>query len=1477
VCAGFAVLGIVPLGLGVLTRLPSVQRWTAEETTALIQRELGIRADYHLRLRPWPLEITMTDVVVHASDGGSPFLSAREIVARPRVFTLLAGKLDLGEVHIEEPRVRAVVRDGELENLTYRRPEPRQPSEQPSDYPLSAVAVTHGQIDLVVEDLGLGVRARELDLDLWLDRRGPVELSLRAGPTAVDRVHAMPGKPELLSVDEDMLCRLDLRARLDDDQLVVRRLRLLGSVDFDPDRGTRPGCRLAEEDWRKLKLRLESVRAELADGALASLEGRMWARLPAAVVHRFAPVAPVAGNLIVDLTTRYQPSMRLPSLTGRVGGRDLGIDGKVLAKLLMADVDSSGDRVRLSDVNLGWAGGTAAIGQVLIDPFASGATLEATDIDIRGVDFPDMLHDLGAHPRAHVAWTIERATLPRFGGTLDPLELAGPIHCATRDFAVYDRPSVAPDGYRFIGIDRATVDGTFRVTPDAVVLSDMALGLPRSQLRTSVSLGFDEQLAFEVAQGSSINLGDISPLVGIPMSGVLELQAHAAGSFNKPLIEGELSIANFVFGGFPLGHVEQSRVRFVPLAAELGDAKLRKGRSAVSVPRMKIDFDAGADVVLQADVDTRTSAGLWLPDLFEMVRFDEDPRFGGIEAVARGVARVDYVLGGPRDRCGGGRLKVGGRMDLSDALLFGERFDSGYLDMDFAWEDMPAGIHGLSMELRSGVLRKGPGTFLARGKVDRGTLRADATATGIPLSELSAFESLFASPGETDNGGEKGAAPKGAASNKAALAGLAVRPEATISAVAAVGGSLDRPEVQADIDISPLRIGPDILPASRLRMFVQPTAAPEPAAGTTRCGNPRSAPFDLQRWQGDPVAGVVRLAGTLFGGQVRFDDLQITQQRAAIASGELALRSLDLGALANLLPGVAFSSSPPSGTLDANVLVEELPLAEPALAEIAITLGQLEVERWGHRLRIPETPGDLERSEPVRLSGDVLYLPEMSVLATHDSGLELRLRAGGSIAELSGAQRLALGLRLDPTDLSELGLQMPAVASAAGVVRVRLGVGGTVKAPNLRGDLTLKKGALSLKGFPVPFENIELRVGISPGEIRVLEARARAGTGRIWLSDARVPLRGLELTGATATLEARNVSLPVADGVQLTADATLNASYEAPPEGVEQSAPPHVTGNVSLTSFSYTRPISFQLDIDQLTGRSPTEVETYNPADDVVTFDLNLVSPAPLEIANNMLDMQIAVPPPGLRLMGTNQQFGALGTLSVESGSTLFLLGHHFSVRDGTILFDSTTRIAPRLDIHATTEYRRYASSSPIEPAAATAAEAAAGSTAGKWRIAMVVTGDTDEPKIRFTSDPPLSQEDIILLLQVGMTRAELDRGMVGSLAQSVGLEALTQATGFDQAVRSTVPLIDEFRVGSQYSSRTGRTEPTATVGKRITDDIRATVTTGLTDNREVRSNVEWQLSRGISLEGSYDNVNDVASSSIGNLGADIRWRLQFD
>src|SRR5690606_9237458 len=192
-----------------------------------------------------------------------------------------------------------------------------------------------------------------------------------------------------------------------------------------------------------------------------------------------------------------------------------------------------------------------------------------------------------------------------------------------------------------------------------------------------------------------------------------------------------------------------------------------------------------------------------------------------------------------------------------------------------------------------------------------------------------------------------------------------------------------------------------------------------------------------------------------------------------------------------------------------------------------------------------------------------------------------------------------------------------------------------------------------------------------------------------------------------------------------------------------------------------------------------------------------------------------------------DQRFGAVGTVEIEQGGQISLRQNEFEVQRGLVRFNNPTRLHPQVDLTAVTEFRRYEDRGATEggqgPLTATATPGGA-PVAGNWRIALHAYGDPDDLKVDLTSDPPLAQDDIFLLLTVGLTRTELDQTQSSGVGSSVALEALGSLSGAESAVTKTVP-VDEFRFGSSYSPRSGRTEPTVTIGKRLSRRIRANVT----------------------------------------------------
>ncbi|MCC7536319.1 MAG: translocation/assembly module TamB domain-containing protein, partial [Deltaproteobacteria bacterium] len=201
-----------------------------------------------------------------------------------------------------------------------------------------------------------------------------------------------------------------------------------------------------------------------------------------------------------------------------------------------------------------------------------------------------------------------------------------------------------------------------------------------------------------------------------------------------------------------------------------------------------------------------------------------------------------------------------------------------------------------------------------------------------------------------------------------------------------------------------------------------------------------------------------------------------------------------------------------------------------------------------------------------------------------------------------------------------------------------------------------------------------------------------------------------------------------------------------------------------------------------------------------------------------------------------------------------------FQVRRGVIDFDDEHGIEPRFDVLAETEIRR-------------------GGDLGdpSWRILLRAHGTDESVQIEPSSEPALSQEDIILLLTIGLTREEADRLQAGELGQTAAIEALATVTGVDREVQRALPVIDDFRITSAYSRRTGRTEPQVVIGRRISDRVRVSASTGFSEERDMRALVEWRLGEQTSVQGVIENGDDSERTPLGNMGLDLRWRLEFE
>jgi translocation and assembly module TamB len=634
------------------------------------------------------------------------------------------------------------------------------------------------------------------------------------------------------------------------------------------------------------------------------------------------------------------------------------------------------------------------------------------------------------------------------------------------------------------------------------------------------------------------------------------------------------------------------------------------------------------------------------------------------------------------------------------------------------------------------------------------------------------------------------------------------------------------------------------------------------------------APYDPASFEADRADGIFHVSGRVFGEQIQVSDFTITRQRRKRLRGTVTAKKLDLGALAELSPALALADQRLDGQLSGKITVQNLSLEDPSLAVAALELDELRMGRGGLVV---------ELARPAKLAIDRGKIPieGVSIATTVPTGERAVFDAAGAVQGVGTQPRADMTLTLRPTDLSAFARFVPQAERVEGTLAGSLRVTGSVGRFVQRGKFTLTGGALAIRGAPVKLTNVNVAVGIEPDEVKILEAKASVGGGTLEMRGG-APLKGLEPGPARVVITARTVSLPLVDGVRAAADADLELSWQPPRADSSERSLPKLSGDVTIGSFRYVRKVTMTADIESLTRRGHrTQFESYDPANDILELDVRIRASRPLEIDNDLVEAKLSVAEPGLVLSGTNQRFGMRGGLDLLKGGRIRLRRNEFEITQGSVRFEDDERIAPRVDVTAVTDYHRYedalgagAGASSSSSSASSGSGVAAG---GRWRITMHAYGDPETLRIDLTSEPALRQDDIFLLLTLGLTRAELDRAQSATAGGSVALEALGRLTGADEAVTETIPVIDEFKLGTAYSSRTGRTEPTVTIGKRLSQRIRAYVTSGLSESREVRSNLQWRLSPRVSVEGSYDNVNDISSSTLGNLGTDVRFRLEFE
>jgi translocation and assembly module TamB len=1047
--------------------------------------------------------------------------------------------------------------------------------------------------------------------------------------------------------------------------------------------------------------------------------------------------------------------------------------------------------------------------------FGPSVPLEVS-ADIKHLDFHKLMAQLGVTDDCLVNWQLRGGF--KLAGTAVPVDVTGPIWAESTHFQALDGPWHDPNSSEVIGTPPGRVNGRVAVRPDALRFENLHARLPHSEMHVNVHVGFVDKIGV-TARSDNFDLRDATSLVGLPVGGHGGFTLDVGGTYDKTTLTGTLDLSDFALDEYRVGHLRtHADLEKEGLAVRFRETDVRKNDSHYVIDDMLLDFTRGFAIDAKARFEK-----LALADFYHSVGLDKDPVFAPYQGHLRGAATVRYTRGFPGD-APSGTLTVGTELDVLDARLHEVSFQAGRLEAQWLWERIDQGTRGARLDVHNLRLVRGNGSLIARGRMDPGGMLR-MTLFGERLG-LSSLEPLMKSG--IDLAGE-------------------------LSLAGTLRGTPWVPEAQLDLALSGVRLNKRGLGDGSLKLYTThrddpwlARAAQIDADGASLdepCVRARRAVAHAN-WAGSNAgpAGVklppaaILLCGNVFGGRVDLDVAVGSDPRLPLRGG-IDFRDIPP---AWLLPDPPTREASVFGTVSGHIDLADGFATEPDTLVGTMSLSSL---RFGRDQAWLESDGPLR----VALTGQGLRVERARF-----SGRGTKLRLSGS-----GSLRRGLGLELEGTfDLAVLPSLWPEVSQASGLLDLSVKVTGDVNDPSVFGHAHFDDGSLMLARYAQPLDELSARFSFSEHEILLDELRAVLAGGEV-RAHGSAAISAQEIGRYELFLTARDVALEPMPGVEIAFSADTKL------QGGRGLRIPELTGSVRLLRAVYKRPFSLGI-AERLTGLSQakrTVRDSYDPRKDHIAFDLRILDEAPIKVTNNLITAEFAVEDSEqpFRIVGTDQRTGVLGTLALTRGTMVFR-NATFLMESGTVTFLDETRLRPRLDVQARTEFRRTADN-----------------TGARWLITLHAYGETENLKLDTTSDPALAREDIALLLTVGMTRAEAARLNTTALTQGAALEALASVTGVDREVKKALPVIDDFAVTSAYSPRTNKTEPQVVVGKRLSDRVRATATTGLTADSNFKTGVQWRLNNQTSVEAGYDNIQTTTSSQFGNVGLDLRWRLEFD
>ncbi len=401
--------------------------------------------------------------------------------------------------------------------------------------------------------------------------------------------------------------------------------------------------------------------------------------------------------------------------------------------------------------------------------------------------------------------------------------------------------------------------------------------------------------------------------------------------------------------------------------------------------------------------------------------------------------------------------------------------------------------------------------------------------------------------------------------------------------------------------------------------------------------------------------------------------------------------------------------------------------------------------------------------------------------------------------------------------------------TSSGLTTIDLNANGTVQHPRIRGRIQITNGAISYVDVPNGLSNINGTMTFSEDRLQVRSITAHTGGGDLNITGFITYSNGLTFN---LVAQGKEIRLRYPPGVSASGNAILTLA------GTPKNS--LLSGDITVTRFGLNPRFDFASYLAKSKQLQPT-VSPDSPLNGL-RLDVHVVSTPELQLETSLAKVTGSI---DVRLRGTAARPVLLGRVNIFEGDIVFN-STTYHLERGEITFNNPAQIQPVLDIEVSARVRDY-------------------------DITLGFHGPADRPSISYRSDPPLPTADIIALLALGRTRQESATAQMYNPQQQQLSESDENAL-LGQALNATVSSrvqrlfgVSRIKIDPQVGGAENNTNARLTIEQQVSNKITITYITNLSQSAQQIIQVEWNITRDLSLQGVRDQT--------GVLGFDVRLR----